>query len=430
MRHKLFSFITLSVCLLSGHMALALEKTRIYDVAVGSRPAIAADNAGNLHIAYENPITYEIAKSPKESQDQAPSQVILPGLWYLQCSFNGEAKWTEPISITRLSGGSQQPDIAIENNGAVDLVWTGSDSTDKLTDIFFSRSTDSGHTWTKPIAIASTPGNSTEPAMAIAPDNSIHVAWSDTSRGEEHKDIYYSSSKDNGKTWGKNTLLPADDVSNTPGESSRPSIAVSKDGTIHLAWLDSTPGESHPDIYYAYKDGEYWSQPTNVSNSPRASSHPVIACSSKDKIYLSWGDNSRKENAADIWCAKAIEKGTFDRPINVSSTPGVASEPVIATGEAGEVAVVWSDTSNNPNKPDIYCRISNNGGNAFSRVINLSPTSQINLHPDVIIVGKKMLAVWEGVSGNSRQIKMASMELKDIPTGPVLNVSPDLRSSR
>ena len=430
MRQKFFNIMALVIFFLNGNLTWALEKSKVYDVASGSSPAIAVDNTGGLHIAYENPVTYEVAKAVRDSQGHLHSvegsSLILPGIWYTQSGIGGEDKWTDPVGIPGLGGGSHQPAIGVDKNGTIDIVWAGSDSADKITDIFFTCSADEGHTWSKPIDIATTPGESSEPAIAIAPDNSIHVVWSDTSRGENHKDIYYTYSKDGGKTWGKNPLLPADDISNTTGQSSQSAIAIDKDGVIHVAWLDNTPGEAHPDIYYNYKAAGSWNQPADISNSSRMSSHPGIACGADGKVYISWGDNSRKEHAADVWCAIASEPGHFDRPINISSSPGISSEPVIAANETGCVAVVWSDTSNNPNKPDVYCRISNNGGVGFSSVVDLSHAAAVSKHPDVVIAGKRMLAAWEESDGANKQIKTTSIELKDIAMGPVLNVAPSI----
>lgn len=428
MRQKLFNSTILVILLFSITSAWALEKPNVYDVASGSRPAVAVNNNEGVYVVYESPVTYNGAKAVRDRNGHVHSLEgsawTLPGIWFVQSGAGSEDKWTFPLTIP-VFNASRQPAIAVEKNGAIDLVMTTtSESGTALTDIIFTQSTDSGRTWCKAIDIARTPGQSSEPAIAIAPDSSIHVVWSDTSRGENLKDIFYSYSKDGGKTWGKNQLLPADNVSKTPGESSQPTIAISKDGTIHVSWLDTAPGETRPDIYYSYKTDGEWTQPINVNKSTHISSHPAIACGAKNKVYISWSDNSGKGGGGDIWYAIANKYGHFDKPINMSSTPGVSSEPVIAADESGYVAIAWSDTSSKPSKPDIYCRISNNGGSSFSNVIDLSHSQAVNKHPKVVIGAKKMLVTWEESDGASKKIKIASMELKNIATGTVLNGAP------
>jgi hypothetical protein len=156
------------------------------------------------------------------------------------------------------------------------------------------------------------------------------------------------------------------------------------------------------------------------------SAHPGIACGAKGKVYVVWADNSKKEDAADIWCAVSSQYGEFARPLNISNTFGVASEPAIAANGNGDVIIVWSDTSNTPNKPDVYCRISDNSGSGFSNVIDLSHSAGVNKHPNVTIAGKTLVAVWEETDGANKQIKLSSMELKNIAMGPVLKVGPDI----
>ena len=430
MKQKLFNIMAVSAFLLNGNLVWGLEKAKVYDVTSGSKPTFAADSNASLFMAYENPVTYDGAKAIRDSNGHVHSvegsSWTLPGIWFVQSGIDGEDKWSSPLTLP-VFNASHQPAIAVEKNGAIDLVMTTASASDTAaTDIFFMRSADGGHTWSKPIDIASTPGQSSQPAIAIAPDNSIHVVWCDTSRGENHKDIYYSYSKDEGKTWGKNSLLPADDISNTAGQSTSPAIAIDKNGAIHVVWLDNTAGETHPDVYYAYKIDKDWNQPINLSHTPRISSHPGIACGAKGKVYVSWSDNSRKEQAADIWCAVASKYGEFTAPMNISNTPGVSGEPVIAADDIDHVIIVWSDTSDAPSKPDVYCRISNNGGIGFSSVIDLSHTLGVNKHPNVVIAGQKMLVAWEENNGASNEIKMASLGLKNIPMGPVLNVAPKI----
>jgi hypothetical protein len=264
--------------------------------------------------------------------------------------------------------------------------------------------------------------------VATGPDNSIHVLWSDTSKGEKNRDIYYCCSRDGGKTFAKDPLLPAVDVSNTPGNSSEPAIAVGQDGTVHAAWLDSTPGDTHPDIFYAQNVTGKWTNVTNVSHSPRVSDHPTLACGAKGKIFLAWADNSKKLTAPDIWCviSRTEEHFSKSRPLNISNTPGVSTEPAMATGEMGRLAIVWADTTTGEKSPDIFGRVSLDGGAEFTNVLDLSRTPGVSKHPHVTITDSKMFVVWEDVNveGTKSTIKVNAMDIKDVPTGPIQEVDP------
>ena len=396
----------------------AIKSDQIYDIAAGNSPSIASDSQGHLHVAFEG----------KESDKNVVD------IFYSESSDNGKS-WTSPKDISGTPGNSSHPDIAVEGGGGIDVVWTDTTSGEKTPDIYFSRSTDDGKTWTQATDISHTSGASTEPAVATGPDNSIHVLWSDTTKGERNRDIYYCASSDGGKTWAKDPLLPAVNVSNTPGNSSEPTIAVGRGGTVHAAWLDSSPGETHPDVFYAQKLDGSWTNMTNVSHSPRISSHPSLTCgSSKDKVFLVWSDNSRKEKAADIWCLVSRTEDHFSkgRPINISSTPGVSSEPRITAGGMGRLSIVWSDSSRGEKSPDILARVSLDGGSDFTNVLDLSNTSGVSKHPDVTITGSTMFVVWEdtNLEGTKSTIKLTSLDIKGVSTGPAQDVDPVLHMHR
>jgi photosystem II stability/assembly factor-like uncharacterized protein len=411
---KHFAVRVASLCLVSLSLpAWSSSELSIYPIATGNSPAIASDRAGHLHVAFEG---------------REPDKNVVD-IFYSESSDDGKT-WTSPKDVSATPGNSSHPDITVEKGGAIDVVWTDTTAGVKTPDIYFSRSTDGGQTWTRAADISNTPGASIEPTVAAGPDNAIHVGWSETSKGEENSEIYYLSSLDGGKTWAKDPLLPAVNISNTPDKSTEPAIAVGADGAVHAAWLDSSPGETHPDIYCAQNLVGSWSQPINVSHSPRSSSHPVLACGSKDRVFLAWSDNSRKEKAADIWCAIFRSQSNLAnaKPVNISGSSGVSSEPAIATGEKGLVAIVWTDTTSGESHPDIFARVSNDGGSDFTNVTDLSNTRGVSKHPDVTIAGGNMFVVWEDVNveGTRSTIKVISMNVKNISTGPAQDVDPTI----
>ena len=287
----------------------------IHDVGHGKSPAIAADGTGKLYAVFEE------AKSDKAAS-----------IFFTMSNDKG-VSWSPPANVSNSQGQCSHPDIAVERGGAIDVVFTDTASGTKQTDIFFVRSNDNGQTWSEKTNIAHALEDSKEPVIAVGDGNNIHIAWSATSKGKQNPDIFFSTSSDGGHSWSPAPV----NISNTPGVSNQPTI-TSTDGIVHVAWLDSTPGPTHPDVYYTRYSQGSWSHPSDISGSPRISSYPGIACG-KGKVYLCWSDNSRKECAPDIWCDVASSHGKFNRPINISNTPGVSSTPAIAANDAAGLAL-------------------------------------------------------------------------------------------
>jgi hypothetical protein len=95
----------------------------------------------------------------------------------------------------------------------------------------------------------------------------------------------------------------------------------------------------------------------------------------------------------------------------------------------GRVAIAWSDTSNDEKTPHIFARVSLDSGSAFTNVLDLTTNSSAaSRHPDVTIAGSKMFVVWEQLNGEARQntIKVTSMDIKNISTGPAQDVDPTI----
>ena len=399
-----FSGLLLAIFLLLSAPASQAQSVATHPVAVGCRPAIASDSAGWLHAAFE--------------ADVRANKVT--DIFYTKSTDHG-IHWTAPKDISIKHGLSQHPAIAVENSAAIDVVWTDASADPGSPDIFFTRSADGGQTWSKPIDISSTPGLSAEPAIAIGPDDSINVVWSDTTKGDKNREIFYACSRDGGKTW-----HPPIDISNTAGVSSEPALAVGPEGIVHAAWADttSTSGETKPDIYYAQATNDSWTTPVKVCNSLRISSHPALACS-RNKIFLAWSDNSRKLNAPDVWLVIGSPAGIFGTVSNISDTPGVSTEPRVAV-RGDDLVIVWSDFDTTAKTSSICALGTTDTAGDFAPCINLSNAHDGATHPDVTICAGKMYAIWEQVTlaHGPAMIQVSSVDIKGLDSSPVKLVDP------
>lgn len=363
---------------------------QITDVAKGKTPSIAAGD-GTLHIAYQNDSSIFYSASSDEGKS-----------WSAQANVSGKGQ------------SCSLPAIATGADGSVNIVWQDKPAGENEIDIFYARSADGGKNWSEPTNISKTTTASSEPELAVGPDNSVHIVWIDALSGPKCPDVYYTCSKDGGKTWSNK-----EDISNTPGVCTNPAIAAGTDGAVHVAWMDTSSGETHPDILYVCKSDNGWTKWKDISNSPRFSTHPSIGCGPKGKVYLVWSDNSRKEHSADIWCAISHRNGNFGKPINISNSRGVSNQPVIAVDQTDRLAVVWSDTSASLTVPDIWARTGLAEG--FSNVLQLCQTEGLSVHPSVTTANKKAYVVWEEVEGSKSTVRGCFVPIS-IAVGPAENV--------
>ncbi len=149
--------------------------------------------------------------------------------------------------------------------------------------IFFSRSTDGGASFSNPQPIS--PGYNNNhvggrqgSAVRVGPDGTVYVVWLDSVGKQAVERL--SISHDGGKTFPMQNLTVAtvtdDFVSPVPGSSFRqdartfPSFSIAPDGTLYVAWSNRTgdPSSGHAVVLLTKStdDGLTWSPPIVAGN--------------------------------------------------------------------------------------------------------------------------------------------------------------------
>jgi hypothetical protein len=97
--------------------------------------------------------------------------------------------------------------------------------------------------------------SSSDPSLAVGPDGTAHIAWYDyTDYGSSgsDSDIFYKKRTSSG-AWSTTEVVSTEST----GSSTAPSLAVGPDGTAHIAWTDSTDyggSGSDSDIFFKIYD--------------------------------------------------------------------------------------------------------------------------------------------------------------------------------
>jgi predicted secreted protein with PEFG-CTERM motif len=196
-----------------------------------------------------------------------------------------------PTNISNNTGDSGAPQMIVDGNN-IYAVWMD-DSSGKF-DILFSKSTDGGATFTKPVNVSRNSQDSGYPQFVVI-GNNVYVTWTNVMT-EKNYDIFFAKSSDGGQTFG----TPVN-VSNTPGGSGWPQISVDS-GNVYISWVDNTPGPY--DIYIAKSadDGNSFESPVDVNNGTYGSWYNTMA-SSPNIVYLAWQQANSGSN--DIMFSKS-----------------------------------------------------------------------------------------------------------------------------
>lgn len=211
----------------------------------------------------------------------------------VSASRDGGLTWNDPVPVINhvnsVTPFEDKPGIVTDNaigslfKGNVYLAWTrfdvyGSPDPECHSQIYFSRSTDSGKTFSMPFRISDAGGdcrdsdNTVEGAVpAVGPKGEVYVVWAGSSG------LVFDKSLDGGLTFGKDRSvgpMPGGwDISTAGLDRSNGMPVTGVDlsagphkGTLYINWVDERNGD--PDVFVASSrdGGETWSAPVRVND--------------------------------------------------------------------------------------------------------------------------------------------------------------------
>ncbi|HEV8676391.1 MAG TPA: sialidase family protein [Methylomirabilota bacterium] len=163
------------------------------------------------------------------------------------------------------------------------------------------------------------------------------------------------------------------DVSQTPGNSRQPHMALDAAGTLHVAWADDSNGVFQILYKRSIDQGRTFSAAIQLSAGLEASLRPRLAVSG-GAVYVVWmqdPDHAPGSNAKEIMFARSLDGGqSFRLPVNLSNTPGHSQEARVAVNGAGTVFVVWDEGW--PTR-HVALRRSTDGGASFEAERTVAP---------------------------------------------------------
>lgn len=236
-------------------------------------------------IAYHSYISFDGIRVPRPKR--AVSGILISS------SANGGLTWNDPVpAINHLNSVTpfeDKPYVVTDNEldspnkGNVYLSWTrfdvyGSSNPEDRSQIYFSRSTDKGKTFSMPFRISDTGGdcldsdNTVEGAVPVVGlKGEVYVVWAGPNG------LVFKKSVDGGLTFARDKAIAqmpggwdmsikGIDRSNGMPVTGVDTSAGARRGTIYVNWIDERNGD--PDVFLASSvdGGETWSAPARVND--------------------------------------------------------------------------------------------------------------------------------------------------------------------
>ena len=296
---------------------------------------------------------------------------------------------SETNNLTQNDDDSVYPQISSSSDN-IYIVWqesVGSYGTTNY-DIFFKKSNDNGDNFGSPINLSDNAGFSEHPQIASV-GNLIYVVWVDDSSGE--REIMFSKSSDSGKTFSNSIVISRNSMSPYHVE------LAAEGQNVYVVWNSFGMETSNIILLSKSNDaGKTFGELTEIGVGDMET-YPKIAANT-DEYYIAW--DRRDNKATEILLIKGHKDFKMDNvtqlgKLNNEGIDGGESQVAV---DADHVIVSWA--SNTPvDRKYIYISSSMNKGNSFANNISLSSTNSSNV--ENIFIDDNLYVVWQdNIDGN------------------------------
>ncbi len=329
------------------------------DADVSIIPRIVADSNDNLHVVWV------------DNRD-GNSQIYYK-------NYTSADGWSSDVKLTSATGSSVSPDIGIDSNNDLHVVWY--DNRDGSDEIYYKNYTSTGG-WSSDVRLTDNASASRTPRIAIdSTNNNLHVVWYDNRDGNE--EIYYKNCTSAGG-WSSDVRLTDD-----AGTSWHSDIAVDSGGNLSVVWDDNRDGNY--EIYYKnYTSGGGWSSDVRLTSAAGDSWHSEIAVDSGGNLSVVWEDN--RDGNDEIYYKNHTSASGWSADVRLTNDVGLSENPAVATDSSNDIHIVWYDGRDGNFEVYYKNSTSSSGWSSDVRLTNASDASE---YPDLAIdSGDNLHIVW------------------------------------
>lgn len=258
---------------------------------------IAIDTTGNVHATWSDSASVGYAQLPRGGSWSEPQFLGVPYIHAFDILMDGDSVaniiwssngiFTARCELGEMCSAASQVHtatvsiyrfkVALDELGGLHLAWLEDVTLNDVERYAFYRYRSPSGEWGQVERVSGyLPAATLD--MAVSADGTAHVIFSD------YEDIYYTFRQAGGQWLYPNNLTPTPEASDSEAD-----LAITPSGALHLVWTYSD-ADTYPEIYYAYRLGDGWSQPVNVSNDEVISFGASVTLAPDGDVILIWDD--------------------------------------------------------------------------------------------------------------------------------------------
>ncbi len=289
--------------------------------------------------------------------------------------------WMADQYLCTCRGQKGQFDPIVEvvpNTGHVYAVWMND------FDVYFSKSTNNGATWSAPVKTYGKVSWNDKPILAVSDDGQhVYVAWNGPSGG----DPYIAQSHDGGGTWTQTKVVDSpryyfafdgDVLPNGTVVFSQSSVSYTGPGA-------SPEGQVQVHAIRSANQGSSWSNVVVDSVELGADcvadgcsedyylGHSAVSADANGSLVMLYDGASTAGGPQTIWARRSSDGGATWSARTALSTAGVFSSfPAMESRDTGDVRAFYMQQDGGPDAWNVWYRASTDGGLSWSSPVNIS----------------------------------------------------------
>ncbi len=376
-----------------------------------------------------------------ESRDEGYNYQIV-----FKKSENSGESWSESQYLTDTENSSGWCNIAYEQEKIfVSYNEQTGEEYDHL-DIFFTKSTDEGTTWTENINVSQNQDYNARLSTTVL-DNSVYIVSSSNVDGIQ-SDIRLYRSFDLGETWEAPQL-----ITDNSGGNSRPDIWVTANDTddhrIYITYSDgSYTGYENAYLKYSINNGQDWSDHLQVSQDTEDGAWPQViglGGETQDELYFGWNRPNEGSFQFEVYGRPAVNP--FNQVATINGTvENEAGEPLAGavvnvgtysttTGINGAFNLevpggAYSMSVEADGYETYFEEIEVESGNTYNYQITLAPYQPLlfpPLNPQYAIEGSDLTLSWDPPASEGSEMRYDDGQNADEVGGEVEHFEAALR---
>ena len=191
------------------------------------------------------------------------------------------------------------------------------------------------------------------PVIAVDPFKHAWIVWQRNTNGVNPTNLFYATYDAATRTMGTSQPL-TNHVAGT-AYASMPAIAATRDGVVHVVWVDNRVGNKQQLWTKRYVPGAGWTADAQLvfSAGTAGSSQPSLVATYTGHLHLVWRDN--RDGNYEIYYKEYFPSTGWDPTDTRITTNGFTqSDPSVDADPSNFVYLVWTDQRNGSQNPDIF----------------------------------------------------------------------------